>query len=182
MFEIYKGRKWTYLIPVILFWGVAVVLIYIIIKEFVDKGFTSTTIMGPICTLMVLFFGYMFLAMYRIDPYENLKKWQQDNPALVAYMEADFSISKLLCPHIWRGQYYYFFEGSTNFLVVPIGEVKAFSLKKGYSRSIGSHYDCHVISPYGEAEFAVANILKGSESLLNVANTIAVESNINLDM
>lgn len=182
MFEIYKGRKWTYLIPIVLFWGATAVLIYVIIKDFLDKGFTSTTIMGPLCTAMVAFFGYMFFTIYRIDPYENLKKWQQQNPALVAHMENDFSISSLLCPHIWRGQYYYFFEGSTNFLVVPIGEIQSFSLKKGYSRSIGPHYDCHVISLYGEAEFAVANIIKGSENLFNVANTIAAESNIILDM
>ena len=180
MFEIYKSRKWTYLIPVVLFWGVVPILLYVIVNDFIKNGFSASTIMGPLCTCMVAFFGYMFLCMYRIDPYERIKKLKVEDPALVERMEADFNQSKMVCPHIWRGLEFYFFEGSANFLVVKIGEVTSFSIKKGYSKSIGPHYDCSVEASNGKAEFAVALIHKDSDNLIKVANEIAFESGIEL--
>ena len=182
MFEIYKSRKWTYLIPVVLFWGVVPILLYVIVNDFIKNGFSASTIMGPLCTCMVAFFGYMFLCMYRIDPYERIKKLKVENPALVERMEADFNQSKMVCPHIWRGLEFYFFEGSSNFLVVNIGEVTSFSIKRRYSRSIGSHYDCVVEAANGKAEFAVALVNEGSENLIDVEKEISFESRIELLM
>lgn len=176
MFEIYKSRKWTYVIPIGLFWGAVPILGYVIINDYLKNGFSSTIIMGTICTSMVTFFGFVFLAMFRADPYKNIRELQSEDPVLVEKMEADFSQSTYLCPHIWKGQYFYFFEGSMNFLVVPIGEIQEFSMKKGFSRSIGVHYDCQVVSPYGKAEFAVAIINQGAENLHSVAEEIAKES------
>lgn len=178
MFEIYKSRKWTYLIPVVLFWGAVPVLGYVIISDYLKNGFSSTIIMGTICISMVAFFGFVFLAMMRVDPYKNIRKLQSQDPVLVEKMETDFSRSTYLCPHIWKGQYFYFFEGSMNFLVVPIGEIQEFSMKKGFSRSIGIHYDCQVISSYGEASFAVAVINEGAENIHAVAEEIRRESSI----
>lgn len=181
MFEIYKGRKWTYLIPVVLFWGVVPILLYVIINDLIKNGFSATAIMGPLCTCMVAFFGYMFLCMYRIDPYKSIKKLKEENPALVDRMETDFNQSKMVCPHIWRGLEFYFFEGSDNFLVVEIGKISSFSIKKGYSRSIGPHYDCAVEASNGKAEFAVAFVNVGSDNLINVAKEIAFESGIEFE-
>lgn len=182
MGEVYKARKIIYIIPMILFGGAFPLLVYIWIRDILDKGVTTATFAGLVCLIIDAGAFALFLYMFIVDPYAKLKKIQKENPELFNRINEDSKKMTELCKNVGKGEEFYFFAGRNKLLAVPIGQLRAIRVVSGYRKGIGRYIQYKIQTDDDKATVIVSVLGQDRERAFEVANMLAYESGIQAEI
>lgn len=176
MYELYKYYKLRNILIRLLITSLAFLFPYALYEDYVENGFNVNTVIFVVFTLIFICFA-ICLFYADIDPYKKLKEWGATNPVLVEDMERDFNNSEEYGHRIYKGEKFYFFKGEY-FYAIPIGEITAISISKGYQRNLGKINKCKFESKDGNVQVDIPNMIQKEDVCMRLLQEMAFESGI----